>query len=127
MRKRMIVILAIGISCLFSGIIMAGLNVTPKVIPITFISIGSGLISSWFAVRRYIRGDALIFDEMQKRIDMLSGSYTSTITLFFILVLCIINFFYPLPLSIAGLLMTMMLYMSLSFILIRFYLLKWGK
>lgn len=127
MRKRMIVHLTIGIICLLSGIIMTVLHITPIVIPVIMIATGSGLIATWFFVRTYIRGDTLILDEMVKRIDMLSGSYTSTATLYFIFVLCIINYFYPLPLSIAGLLMTMMLFMSLSFILIRYYLMKRGK
>jgi len=129
MRKQMIVFLAIGIICLISGIVMAVLHVAPEIIPTTMIFTGSFFITffpTWFTMRKYIRGDALIIDEMMKRIDALSGYYTVAATFFFILILFFINYFYPLPLSIAGLLITILLFMSLSFILIRFYFWKRG-
>ena len=124
------IFLAIGIIFLISGIIMAFLHVAPKIIPITMIATGSFIatfIPTWFAVRRYMRGDALIYDEMVKRIDALSGYYSFIATLFFLYVLCGINYFYHLPLIIAGLLITIILFMFLSFFLIRFYLMKRGK
>ena len=127
MRKKMTILLAIGIICLLSGIIMAVLHVVPRVIPILMIGIGSYLICMMIFIFTYTRGGTLILDEMVKRVEVLSGSYTSIATLFFIFVLCIINYFYPLPLSIDGLLMTLMLFMGISFFLIRHYLMRRGK
>lgn len=129
MRKRKIIFLAIGIICLISGIIMAILHVTPMVIPITMIFTGTFLITfipTWFWMRTYTRDGTLILDEMVKRVDALSGNYSFFASQFFIYALSIINYFYPLPLSITGLLLTMMLFMLLSFILIRLYLLRRG-
>ncbi|MDP2981702.1 MAG: hypothetical protein Q8O92_00030 [Candidatus Latescibacter sp.] len=123
MRKRMTVLLAIGIICIISGGVMIGLHVGPKIIPITLFSIGGAFIAIYFATR----GGTLILDEMVKRVDALSGNYSFIASLFFIFALSIINYFYPLPLSIDGLLLTMMLFMSLSYIFIRLYLLKRGK
>ena len=127
MRKRKIIILAIGIICLISGIVMAVLHVTPTVIPITMIFTGTFLITfipTWFIMRKYIMGDALIRDEMVKRVDALSGYYTYTASLYFICVCAIINYFSPL--SASGLLWTQMFFIPLLFILIRHYLMKRG-
>ena len=128
MRKRMIVFLAIGIICLISGIIMAVLNAATKIIPTTMIFTGTFLITfipTWFTMRKYIMGDALIRDEMVKRVDALSGYYTYTASLYFIFICAIINYFSPL--GVSGLLLTQMIFIPLLFILIRFYLMKRGK
>ena len=130
MRKRKIIFLAIGIICLILGIIMAKLHVAPMVIPITMIFTGTFLITfipTWFWMRTYTKDGTLILDEMVRRVNDLSGKYSFIASLFFIFALCIINYFYPLPLSINGLLLTMMFYMSLSFILIRHFLMKRGN
>lgn len=130
MRKRKIIFLAIGIICLISGIIMAVLHVAPIVIPITMIGTGTFLITfitTWFTMRTYTKDGTLILDEMVKRVDALSGYYSFIASLYFLFALCLINYFYPLPLIIAGLLVTIILFMFLSFFLIRFYLMKRGK
>ena len=127
MRKRMIVHLAIGIICLLSGIIMAVFHVSPIVFPITMIALGGGLITTWFVVCTYISGDILIIDEMDKRIDALSGSYTFTVSMYFLCVLCIITYFFPLLLNTSGLLLTMMFFNGILYHLIRYYLKKRGK
>ena len=123
MRKRMTVFLAIGIICLISGLVLIKYHVGPVIIPGVLIALSSSLIVLYF----YTRGGTLILDEMVKRVDVLTGYYSSIVTLYFIFVLSIVNYFWPLPLSIDGLLMTMMLFMSFSFILIRYYLLRRGK
>jgi len=119
----MAVLLAIGIICFISGIIMAILHIGPTIIPTTMIAIGIAYIF----VCIYTRGGTLILDEMVKRIDALSGNYSFITSLYFLFALSIINYFYPLPLSINDLLVIMMLFMSLSYILIRLYLMKRGK
>ena len=129
MRKRKIIFLAIGIICLLSGIVMAVLHVAPEIIPTTMIFTGTFLITfipTWFWMRTYTKDGTLILDEMVRRVNDLSGKYSFIASLFFIFALCIINYFYPLPLSINGLLVIMMLFMSLSFFLIRLYLLRRG-
>ena len=123
MRKKMSVLLAIGIICLISGIVMDKFHEIPNIIPFTMFSIGLVSVVLYFTTM----GGTLILDEMVKRVDALSGNYSFIATLYFIFALCIINYFYPLPLSIDGLLITMMLFMSISFMLIRYYLLRRGK
>lgn len=122
MRKRMTVFLAIGIICLISGFVMLKLHVAPMVIPVTMCGIGGACVTLYFLAMF-----ATIQDEMVKRIDVLSGSYSFITTLYFIFILGIINHFYSLPWSIDNLLLAMMLFMCISFIIIRHYLLRLGK
>lgn len=123
MRKGMAVLLAIGIILILSGIIMAVLHVTPEIIPTTMIAIGIAYIF----VCIHNKGGTLIIDEMVKRVDALSGHYSFIASLYFLFALCGINIFYPKQLSVNGLLVTIMLFMSLSFILVRYFLMKRGK
>jgi uncharacterized membrane protein len=123
MRKKMTLFLLLGIIGLLLGIIMAGIGVAPRIVPVFMIAISS----AWIAVVISTRGGTLIKDEMVIRVESMSGNYTTIGTLYFVMVLSIVNFFYPLPLSIAGLLLTMMLFMSLSYVLVRYFLLRQGK
>ncbi len=127
MWKRMKVHLAIGIICLISGSVMIILHVAPMIIPVLMFAIGVGLITTWFVVRTYIRGDIVIFDEMVKRVEVLSGYYSYIAAMYFLFTLCIFNYFFHSLWSTSGLLLTMMLFNSISFILIRQYLLRRGK
>jgi hypothetical protein len=129
MKKQKIIYLTIGIIFLITGIIMAVLHIAPTIIAFIMIFSGAFLItftSTWFWMRAYNRDGALIIDEMVKRVDALSGNYTFIASLFFIYALGITNYFYPLPLNISDLLIIMIVFMSLSYIFIRFYILKRG-
>ena len=122
MRKRWTVLLAIGIICLISGLVMIKHHVAPMIIPVTMCAIAGAWI--FICICTMI---ATIRDEMVKQVVVLSGNYSFIASMFFLCALCIINYFFPLLLSTSGLLLTMMLFMSISFILIRQYLLRRGK
>ena len=119
----MTVVLTIGIICLISGLVLIKLHVGHVIIPGVLIALSSSLILLFIITR----GGTLIRDEMVKQFDVLSGSYAFNVTLYFILILGIVNFFWPLPLSTDGFLRMMMLFMSITYILIRYFLLRRGK
>lgn len=121
MRKRMFVFLAIGIISLISGAVMIGFHIAPIIVPVLLVSIGCSFISVFF----FFRGTA-IRDEMVKQTDVLSGYYTCNATLYFLFACGIINYFFPLPLSVSWLLWTMMMFMSFTYVFIRLFLLKRG-
>jgi len=122
MRKRGTVFLAIGIICFISGIVMIILHVAPMIIPVTMCGLGGAFIAVSIAVMC-----APIPDEMVKRTEVLSGNYSFLASMCFLFALCFINYFFPSLLSTNGLLLIMMLFMSISHILIRQYLLRRGK
>ncbi|MBN1291666.1 MAG: hypothetical protein JXB48_07480, partial [Candidatus Latescibacteria bacterium] len=111
MQKRVTVSLVIGILCLISGIVMIKFHVVHEIIPTIMISIGFVSVIVYI----YTKGGTIILDEMMKRVDALSGYYSFNASTYFIITLSIINFFYPLPLSIPGLLMTMVFFNGISF------------
>lgn len=122
MRKRIRAFLVSGIIGLISGGVLVGLHVGPKIIPITLFSIGGAFIAIYFAAR----GGPIIRDEMVKRIDALSAYYSWIASFYCLVVLSIIQYFYPSLLN-GWLLWIIMMFMSLSFMLIRSYLLRRGK
>ena len=122
-RKKMSWFLALGMVCLAGGIVLMMLHAGPAIIPVTMVGLSGALIAMVIATK----GGMIIRDEMSMRIDILSGYYTLNATLYFIFILAIIHFFISLPLSISGLLLTLMFSISLTFILIRAYLLRRGK
>ena len=122
MRKRMSVPLFFGIFGMISGMIMANMHAIPRVITAVIIAISSALIAVVFAAR----GGFAIRDEMVEQVESLSGNYTCTATLFFIFALTIVNYFFPRSMSIDGLLLVMMLFVSISYLFIRYVLLKRG-
>ena len=122
MRKRMRIFLAIGIILLILGIIMIKLHAAPIVIVTTVVAIGCAMIS----VSIFYRGGVIIRDEMVKRVDALSGYYSWIATFYCIVALSIIQYFSPSLLN-GWLLWIIMMFMSLSYILIRSYLLRRGK
>jgi hypothetical protein len=122
MKKQMRIFLAIGILFLISGIVMLSFQITASVIPVILISLGCSVIAVFISAR----GGAVIRDEMAKRTDILSGYYTCNATLFFLFACGIMNWFIPLPLSVSGLLLTMMMFISFTFICIRFFLTRKG-
>jgi len=123
MKKRMIVILAAGFICIILGVILAGLNISPKIVPAVLVAFGCASAAVYISTK----GGTLILDEMVKRIDALSGHYSFVASMFFVLALSIINYFYSMPLSVAELLLTITMFMSFSYMFIRYFLMKWGK
>ena len=121
-KKRMKYFIGIGIISLIAGFSMIMLHVRPPIIPVMLVSIGS----SFLAVFISTRGGSAICDEMVRRADVMSGYYTSLTTLYFLFACGIINFFTPLPMSISVFMLTMILFMSFTFMGIRFYLLRRG-
>jgi len=125
MRKRRTVFLAVGIILLISSIVMIKLHVAPINIPVALFTIGCMWVV--VAVGNFFAKCTSIRDEMVKRVEVLSGNYSFIASMYFLFALCFINYFFPLLLSTSGLLITMILFMSISFILIRQYLLRRGK
>jgi len=127
MSKRVYILLALGIMVFLSGMFLRNFLEIPKVFAIILASIGGGTISATIMYHLIKRGNLAIRDEMVMRVESLSGNYTTVLTLYFIIVLSIVHFFHPLQLSVSGLLLTMMMFMSWSYIIIRYFLMKWGK
>jgi hypothetical protein len=134
MRKRMTAFLSIGIFGVLLGVIgivlerinvnrLAGIGVGLRIVPVLIVAISS----AWIAVVISTRGGTGIRDEMVIRVESMSGKYSFDASLFFIMALGIANFFYSLPLSISELLLTLMVFMSFTFILIRYFLMIRGK
>jgi hypothetical protein len=128
----MIALLAVGIFCLILGVIgivlergthLSGLPFALRFAPVLIMGMGSGLITVFISTR----GGTLIRDEMVMRVEFLSKKYSFDASLCFIMALGIVNFFYPLTLSISGLLFTLMMFMSSTFILFRHFLMRHGK
>lgn len=121
-RKKMAAFLAVGVFCLISGMVSLIHPVTSAIVPALLFSIAGSSIAVFIAAR----GGAVIRDEMVRRADVLSGYYTTIATLYSLFACGIINYFYPLPVSVSELLLAMIMLMSLTFILIRFSLLRRG-
>ncbi len=122
MRKSIFIIFAAAALILFFGVVLASISAVPQIIPTLLFAVAGSLTAILIATR----GGTVIRDEMVRRADVLAGYYTSTVTLYFIFTCGIINFFIPLPLSVSGLLLLLMFVMSISFVLIRFVLLRRG-
>ena len=127
MRNKLRFQLILGGVFLVAAFSMMIFHVLYPILPFVFFGIGFGQIFSWFAIRKYTRGDKFIYDEMTKRIDSLSGLYTSTITLYSLLILMIINYFFPLQIDTSWLLLSITLFISLLFIVLRSVLATYGK
>ena len=125
MRKRKIIFLTIGIICLISGSFMAGyhrhLHIVPGIITAILASVGGAMIGVYLSMR----GGTFILDEMVKRINALSAYYSWIATFYCIVALSIIQFFNP-DLLDDWLLWIVMMVMSLSFVLFRYFFLKRG-
>jgi hypothetical protein len=122
MQKKMKIFLAIGIVSLISGIVMAVVHITAVIIPALLASIGGAMIGVYISTK----GGTLVLDEMVKRINALSAYYSWIATFYCIVILSIIQFFYRDALK-DWFLWIIMMVMSLSFILFRYFLLRRGK
>lgn len=127
MKNKLLVQLIVGIVCIVAGFLLIVIDALPVVVPGSVMGIGSGLVATWFAMRKHVRGDTFVYDEMTKRIDALSGLYTSTLTLYFLFVLMIVNYFIPIQLDTSWLLLTITMFLSISMIMFRYILSKYGR
>ena len=127
MKKRMTVFLWIGIVFVLAGLVLAGMGVKPGIVPAIIVAGGGGWIGAWAIWSISTKNGTLVRDEMVVRIETLSGNYAFLATLWFIIVLGIVNMIYSLPWSVSDLLLAMMLFTSFSNLLFRWILLKRGK
>ena len=129
MKKRMIALLSIGLLGILLGIILAVIDVSTEIRP--YFGLSAVLLvaasSAWIAWVVANKGGTAIRDEMVLRVESISGKCSFDATLLFIMALGISNYFYPLPLSVSWLLVTLLLFMSLTFTLVRHFLMKRGK
>lgn len=123
MNKRMIVLLSFGILGVLLGVILTVIGVTPGIIPALIAAISG----AWIAVVIFTKGGASIRDEMVVQIEHISAYYALNATLWFLFVLAGVHFFSLIAFSISDLLLALLIFMSLSNLLIRYFLLKRGK
>jgi hypothetical protein len=127
MKKNLLMLMIIGCICIISGVGMFFISSVPQYVSYIFFGIAFGSFSSWYITRKHSRGEVFVFDEISKRIVVLSGWYTCAITLYSIAGLLVINHFYPIQISNGSLLLSMWLFMILSLAFFRYILSKWGK
>ena len=124
MSKRMMVILLwSGIVGVLSGVTLAVLGYTPGIVPALITSISGGVVGVSIAAK--LSGG--IRDEMVVRVEHISGYYAFNATLWFIFVLVGMRQFSNFTLSVGDLLCVLLLFMSLSYVLFKYCLLKRGK
>ncbi len=127
MKRRLMVVLSLGMVCVIAGLVLALMGVKPGIVPAVMVAIGGGCVGGWAIVFISTKGGTLVKDEMVVRIETLSGNYAFIASLWFIIVLGCVNIFYSLPWSVPDLLLAMMVFMSLSYLLFRWILMKRGK
>ncbi len=120
-RKKAMFLRLVGTISLLSGITLGILRYIPPFACVLLSAFGG----SWIAVS-FTVGNAAIRDEMVKRVDMMSGYYSHCATLYFLFIIGILNFFLPLSMSVANMVLYMILFMSITFIGIRYFFLKRG-
>ena len=127
MRNKLRIQLILGIAFLAAAFFTMLFHVLYPILTFVFLGNGIGQLTSWYVIRKHTREDKFVYDEMTRRIDALSGWYTSTITLFSLLILMIINYFFPLQIDTSWLLLSIALFMSLLYIVLRSVLATYGK
>ncbi len=123
MNKRMIVILWMGIVGVLVSVTMAALGFTPKSVPALIAAISAGWIGAAIAAK-LSKG---VRDEMVVRVEHISAYYVFNATLYFIFVLIGVNTFSNLTLGVGNLLFALALFMSFSYTLLKYVLLRRGK
>jgi hypothetical protein len=123
MRKKMAVLLAIGIIGLLCGILMISIPAIPKIVAALVGAISGG----WIGVAIASKFGTSIRDEMVVRVEHMSGYYAFNATMYFLFVLAGMNMFTHWTFSISDLLLAMMIFMSFSYILFKYFLLRRGK
>ncbi len=120
-RRKALFLRLIGTVSLLSGITLGILRFIPPFACAMLSAFGG----SWIAVS-FTVGTATVRDEMVKRADMMSGYYSHCATLYFLFIIGILNYFLPLSMSIASMVLYMIMFMSITFTGIRFFFLKRG-
>lgn len=105
---------------LVAGIVILEFCAAPRIVSILLMAFGWSLGGIFIGIRSIRR-----YDEMVRRVDMISGYYTSICTLYFFIACSFLNFFHPI-FDLGWFMLTSMLFMSTLFIGIRHYLLKRG-
>ncbi len=122
MYKRMMLILWIGIVGVLVGVTMAVLGFRGPV-PALITSISGG----WIGVAIVAKRSKGVRDEMVVRVEHISAYYAFNGTLYFICVLVGVRTFSNLTLGVSELLLTLALFMSISYTLLKYVLLRRGK
>ena len=122
MYKRMMLILWIGIVGVLVGVTMAVLGFQGPV-PALITSISAG----WIGVAIVAKRSKGVRDEMVARVEHISAYYAFNATLYFICVLVGVRAFSNLTLSVDELLLTLALFMSITYVLLKYGLLRRGK
>ncbi len=123
MQKRMMLILWMGIVGALVGVMMAILGFRPGVVPALITSISAG----WIGVAVAAKLTKGVRDEMVVRVEHISAYYVFNATLYFIFVLVGVRTFSNLKLSVDVLLLTLALFMCISYLLLKYVLLGRGK
>ncbi len=123
MQKRMMLILWMGIVGALVGVMMAILGFRPGVVPALITSISAG----WIGVAVAAKLTKGVRDEMVVRVEHISAYYVFNATLYFIFVLIGVNTFSNLTLGVGNLLFALALFMSFSYTLLKYVLLRRGK
>jgi len=122
MYKKMMLILWLGIVGVLVGVAMAVFG-SPGPVPALITSISGG----WIGVAIVAKLSKGVRDEMVVRVEHVSGYYAFNATLYFIFVLIGVNTFSTLTLGIGDLLFTLPLFMCISYLLLKYVLLRRGK
>ena len=122
MYKRMMLILWMGIVGVLVGVTMAVLGYKGPV-PALITAISGG----WIGVAIAARLSKGVRDEMVVRVEHISAYYAFNGTLYFIIVLVGVRTFSTWTLGVSELLLTLALFMSISYTLLKYVLLRRGK
>ncbi|MBZ5499615.1 MAG: hypothetical protein LAP85_24720 [Acidobacteriia bacterium] len=122
MHERMMLILWIGIVGVLVGVTMALLGFHGPV-PALITSVSGG----WIGVAIAAKLSKGVRDEMVVRVEHISAYYAFNATLYFIFVLIGVRTFSNLTLGVGDLLLTLVLFMCISYVLLKYVLLRRGK
>ncbi len=122
MNKRMMLVLWVGIVGVIVGVTLAVLGYKGPV-PALITSISGG----WIGVAIVARFSNGVRDEMVVRVEHVSAYYAFNGTLYFICILVGVHLFSNLTLGVNELLLTLALFMSISYTLLKYVLLRRGK
>jgi hypothetical protein len=123
MRKRMMLILWLGIAGMLVGVTMAVLGFTPGVVPALITSISAG----WIGVAVAAKLGKGVRDEMVARVEHMSAYCAFNATLYLIFVLIGVRAFSSFTMSVGDLLFALALFMCISYLLLKYVLLRRGK
>jgi LytS/YehU family sensor histidine kinase len=122
MYKRMMLILWMGIVGVLAGVTMAVLG-SPGPVPALITAISGG----WIGVAIAAKLSKGVRDEMVVRVEHISAYYAFNATFYFICVLIGVRTFSNLTLGVGELLFTLPLFMVISYLILKYVLLRRGK